>query len=306
MTRSSLGLLCSAALLALPLAAGCSDSGGGSTDDDVGDTAGTDDDTTGTDDEVGTDDTTSDTTTDGTTESTDDSSADTDMDGVPDASDNCPDDANPNQLDFDGNGAGNVCDVMTFTAVSGNLDTTVTADAGFAGSCELPVTLVANGGEVRVRMDDNAQLVAIDLTQMSIDDVPEQVCELLVTAYVELTDVSMSNVGDEFPVSFPHSQAEHDAGTASGMTNVPHGVLTSAQIWAKTDPDEMAEPSDLDLDTTLPFATVDITDAGAGATITWANDMFPLATTMFQITDPIMIDVTVTFTGLNGTLTLAP
>jgi hypothetical protein len=36
--------------------------------------------------------------------------ADTDGDGVPDATDNCPDDANPNQEDADGDGLGGVCD----------------------------------------------------------------------------------------------------------------------------------------------------------------------------------------------------
>src|SRR5690606_36574406 len=43
-----------------------------------------------------------------------DPGTDSDGDGVPDSEDNCPDDANPNQLDFDGNGAGNVCNVQVF------------------------------------------------------------------------------------------------------------------------------------------------------------------------------------------------
>ena len=43
---------------------------------------------------------------------------DFDSDGVMNASDNCPNDANPNQLDSDGNGIGNVCDI----ASSGDVD----------------------------------------------------------------------------------------------------------------------------------------------------------------------------------------
>ena len=37
-------------------------------------------------------------------------STDTDGDGVPDASDNCPNDVNTDQLNTDGDAAGNVCD----------------------------------------------------------------------------------------------------------------------------------------------------------------------------------------------------
>lgn len=39
---------------------------------------------------------------------------DTDEDGVPDVSDNCPNTANPDQGDFDGDGIGDVCDVLPF------------------------------------------------------------------------------------------------------------------------------------------------------------------------------------------------
>jgi len=38
---------------------------------------------------------------------------DTDGDGVADTKDNCPDDANPDQADADGNGIGDVCDANT-------------------------------------------------------------------------------------------------------------------------------------------------------------------------------------------------
>lgn len=41
------------------------------------------------------------------------SSVDRDNDGVADATDNCPDDANPDQSDFDHNGAGDACDLCT-------------------------------------------------------------------------------------------------------------------------------------------------------------------------------------------------
>jgi spore coat protein A len=43
---------------------------------------------------------------------------DTDGDGVPDASDNCPGDFNPLQEDFDGDGAGYVCDTTCATTIN--------------------------------------------------------------------------------------------------------------------------------------------------------------------------------------------
>jgi hypothetical protein len=44
---------------------------------------------------------------------------DTDEDGIPDELDNCPDDYNPRQLDFTGNGVGNVCDdPITFNVLA--------------------------------------------------------------------------------------------------------------------------------------------------------------------------------------------
>ncbi len=41
------------------------------------------------------------------------SSVDRDSDGIADAADNCPNDANPDQSDFDHNGAGDACDLCT-------------------------------------------------------------------------------------------------------------------------------------------------------------------------------------------------
>ena len=49
---------------------------------------------------------------------------DTDNDGVPDATDNCPSVANPDQADADGDGIGDACDVLSDTDGDGVLDAT--------------------------------------------------------------------------------------------------------------------------------------------------------------------------------------
>ena len=115
-----------AALLVIGAACGGSDSGGASDDStsesgDAGDTGSADGSTGGGSMSASGSATTSATTAaDESSSAGEDSSGgadesttgapDEDMDGIADGSDNCPDTANPNQLDFDGNGTGNVCD----------------------------------------------------------------------------------------------------------------------------------------------------------------------------------------------------
>ena len=50
-----------------------------------------------------------------------DGAADADGDGVPDATDNCPNDANPDQADSDGDGVGDVCDPTPFPEPVGGI-----------------------------------------------------------------------------------------------------------------------------------------------------------------------------------------
>ena len=74
--------------------------------------------------------------------------SDTDLDGIPDNFDNCPSDANADQLDADGDGLGDVCDVETWY-----LDNVVFDDGDFAtgtftvrnGSVVESVAIVTSG-----------------------------------------------------------------------------------------------------------------------------------------------------------------
>ena len=304
MTRRPLAFLSLPLSLALTLAA-CGD------DNPAGD--GND---TGTEDEVGTMDTTTDaetsttadTTTDAETTTDDAPPPDSDQDGIPDADDNCPDDPNPNQLDFDGNGAGNVCDVTSFTMGGGTLASSAQAQAGNLGGCDIPIDFEVLGGQVDLQFDDNATLVKVEVVSMEIADILDQDCEInfLLTATVSLTDIMMMNNGADFPVSFGHNQADHDAGVAMGMTNIPHPVLTTAQITATTDPNMPGMPSDLNLDGNLPPMAVDATGAGASLDLTFDDANFVIAMDTFMVTDPIQVDIDFQLRGLQGTVTLTP
>jgi hypothetical protein len=85
---------------------------------------------------------------------------DRDDDGIPDASDNCPDVANPRQLDVDNNGVGNVCDEpMIFNMLvpeDGINAVTVTGQANvFITDINVPITVPVTAGAVTASFDDN-------------------------------------------------------------------------------------------------------------------------------------------------------
>lgn len=304
MKHSLLGLVpLSVMVLCLGLTACPSDDVG---DDEIGD-AGTDDGTDDATDDAETSDTADTSTTDTTEETTDTGPPpDGDMDGIEDALDNCPVDPNPNQLDFDADGEGNACDVMVFTNITGSLQSVADADAGI-GSCSIPIDFVSTGGTVQVRLDDNAQLVRVELTELSTADILDKECQIaIITANVSIKDFMMSNAGTPFPTSFPHNQADHDAGTASGQTNIPHPIVATGTIEASTNGDPpMPSPLEL-MDANLPPMGVEVTGSGSAMTLTWANDNFVVATSQFMVEMPVMLTIDLQIIGLNGSLTLAP
>lgn len=305
MKHEFLGLVPLSLAMSLSLAACGGDDGGGGNEEV--DSTGTDDNTDNAETPETSDSNDTSSTDPSTTESTEEGPPpDSDADGIADADDNCPDVANPNQLDFDGNGAGNACDVMVYTGISGTLSSEAQADAGI-GSCNIPIDFVSTGGMVQVEMDDDAQLVRVELTEMSVEDILDKECNILIiTANVSIKDFMMANGGGAFPVSMPHGQDQHDAGTAMGMTNIPHPIIATGTIEASTNGDPPT-PSPLELmDANLPPMAVDISGNGSQMTLTFANDNFVVATSQFMVTMPADLTIDLQIVGLNGTLTLTP
>jgi hypothetical protein len=230
---------------------------------------------------------------------------DTDMDGVGDMTDNCPDIANPNQRDFDDNGLGNVCDVQVFTTLSGTLNSTAIADAGFGGMCQIPIEINVIGGEVRIQLDDDAAVAGFEIVSMQVEDILDKQCMLAVAAEVDITNFMIANDGGAFPVSVPHTPAQHDAGSIAGDCNDNHPVLSTGVLSASVN-GEPPMDSDLMLPGTLPIFTANITGGGAMGTLAWADAQYVLAMDTFMIMDPIPIDIEFTLRGLVGSVVLMP
>jgi hypothetical protein len=232
---------------------------------------------------------------------------DMDGDGVGDGSDNCPDIANPNQLDYDDNGTGNVCDVLVFSTVTGMLDTTATAATDFGQSCQIPLTIMVTGGQILIQLDDDAAMAGFELANIQIADILDQECNLgIAQATVSMTNFMMMNSGGPFPVNMPHSAAMHDAGQIAGMSNAMHPVLSTATMSASVSGDPPMD-SDLMLDGNLPTFTANIMGAGASGTLSFADPNFVLAMDVFMVDTQLgPVNINFDLTGLVGTLTLAP
>ena len=279
--------------------------GSGDRGDDVGDgTAGID-----TADTADTGDTTTEgtDTTDTTTESTDTATVDDlDSDGVSDDVDNCPAVPNPNQRDFDGDGAGNACDLSSFTMAEGELLTTFHAANGDY-NCHRDLVLKVSGGAVSLRFDDDAALVAVEIDSLIFDDLAGFNCAFipLLTPNLTFGSIVTSNGGEPFPVDFPHDPVAHDAGVAVGATAAEYPVVTTTTLQLKL---AMAPPVDHELafSGALPIMTVETHDGAQTLLLTFDAPDAALGSTVLAIQDPLPLEVDVALEGLSGAVLLAP
>ncbi|WP_224192823.1 hypothetical protein [Nannocystis pusilla] len=234
--------------------------------------------------------------------------ADEDGDSIANKDDNCRCDANPNQLDFDGNSVGNVCDApLVFSIADGappefnKLDSEASASMGPIG-CQFPVSLIGTGGDVEVMLDDEGTGKVYAAT-VNIADTPQLECNILAIVNVKLVIKNLVITGpDAFTVGFPFTVADHNSGTVTGMMDMIHNIVVNGVIDVQESSNEqlaMTGESPLeDVPGSFPVGTVTVVNDGGQVTLDFDNDNHVV---FMQTT---MGGLEVKLTGLTGKLRL--
>jgi len=232
--------------------------------------------------------------------------ADEDADGVANSADNCRCVANPNQLDFDGNAVGNVCDLpLAFSIIDGippefnKLDTTATANKTL--QCMFPVSLIVLSGDVQVTLDDGG-LAKIYAARLNFADTPELTCDLtLVKVKLKITEF-FAEGPEPFAVGFPFTIPDHNSGTITGQTDMPHSILVSGLITVTESNNEDLAPTGesplMMVPGAFPPAVASVANKGEQVSLLFSDD----DSIVFEQTTES--DIKITLTGLSGTLRL--
>jgi hypothetical protein len=232
--------------------------------------------------------------------------ADEDMDGVANMADNCRCDANPNQLDYDGNAVGNVCDVpLKFTIADGvppefnKLDTSATAEKTL--SCTFPVSLIVLNGDVEVTLDDTG-VAKIWAAKLNFADTPELTCDLTLVKVKLKIQQFYADGPDPFVVGFPFTLPDHDSGTITGQTDTPQTILVSGIINVTESNNEMLAPTGENplemVPGAFPTGLASVVNSGEQVSVVFDdNDSIVFMQTT-------MGGINIKLTGLKGTLRL--
>ncbi|MCY1059815.1 hypothetical protein [Nannocystis sp. SCPEA4] len=233
--------------------------------------------------------------------------ADEDGDSIANKDDNCRCDANPNQLDFDGNAVGNVCDApLVFSIADGappefnKLDSEASASMGLG--CTFPVSLVVLGGDVEVQLDDEGTGKVYAAT-VNIADTPQLECDIALIVNVKLVIKNLVITGpDAFTVGFPFTVADHNSGMVTGMMDMIHNILVNGVIDVQESSNEqLAMPGESPLEDvpgSFPVGTVTVVNDAGQVTLDFNNDNHVV---FMQTT---MGGLEVKLTGLTGKLRL--
>ena len=236
-----------------------------------------------------------------------DPKADDDNDGILNSNDNCPSDPNPNQLDFDFDGAGNVCDLLEFTTISGTLTMELVLYQLWFASCSPELPLEVESGYIALQLDDQANSVGIVVAYIAFAPF-ETDCYNGDSSTWMFDDLVFTYEGAiPYPISVPHSMAAHQAGSVSGMSSSPHGMTATSPLEV-TSPDYTVMPASFDYSSegNWPVFTVNVMSGGDFGTINWnaaGVDVTPEEDLIF--TSPNGTG-NINFEDLSGTLELLP
>ena len=189
-----------------------------------------------------------------------------------------------------GTGGGLDCSAgMSFDMLTSvNNDLVTNLDVAGIVSCNQDITITATGGTVCV-VDDGAGGYYYTVDTIALEDVPPITCGL---AEVGIDNMSIVNLGDGMEVVVPQA-----GGAMTGNQSVQvQGDVSGTALGMPLPPTPL-----MDFDGVLPEG-----DAAFGAsdtTATWADDTTVVATAMPEVV--MGITVTVTLTGLDGSLTFA-
>lgn len=230
---------------------------------------------------------------------------DADRDGVVNQADNCPCDANPNQLDFDGDGAGNPCDEpIHYTVLEGGLaDNVLITEAKvkeLVFTCTFPLDLRLIGASVWVRLDDEGG-GAVWYEQLTFDETPVETCKLTI-ATMQVAIIDLYGLGSQpYAVGFPFTLEQHGAGTIEAVQDSPHDLELSAVLnIVESSNEKLAEPGEHQLDylqSVFPPGAMTV-DAGGDLTVVFDDPGFAV------YADETNSGLKVTLTGLTGTMRL--
>lgn len=180
------------------------------------------------------------------------------------------------------------CAGMSFaTLTSMNNDMTTNLDVAGLVSCNQDITITATGGTVCVA-DDGAGGYFYTVETIALEDVPPVTCGL---AEVGITNMSIINTGDYMEVTVPMA-----GGAMTGNQSI--------QVLGDVDGSALGMPVMAPLMMFVGVLPEGDATVGADTTVTYADDMTVVATAMPEVAPGVA--VTVTLTGLNGSLTFGP
>lgn len=173
----------------------------------------------------------------------------------------------------------------TLTSVDNDMTTNLDV-ASFFVNCNLDIMLGVTGGTICV-VDDGAGDYFYTVETLALEDVPPVDCG---GAMVGLTNLSIVNTGDGTEVVVPQ-----DGGTMAGNQSIDvlgdvEGTALGMDIATTL----------MDFSGVLPEGEVEF--AAGNTTVTYADDATVIATAMPEL---MGITITVTLTGLTGSLTFA-